>query len=874
MNRVIKFFKKHIVGIGFTIGSIIFVLLLHRVHVFDYLELKTVDFAFRMRGPLSGWNAKDPIPKESELFEDLNGNGKFDEGEPFNDLGNDIWDKDEPFEDENGNGKRDEGEPFKDVGNGKWDKGLDVVIIDIDDESWRLVPWTWQYPREVWALVLRNLYRAGAKVVVFDIQFDSPDRQSEYLKEISQELGQRGLSELVPAHGDSVFSQAIQEAQDAGMSVILASKIVNEPTSIPPQYVAYPNSILLSADPVTGLVSEDQDIDGSIRQYYIYYPMAHEPGKWYLTLAMKAIKEYRNFPDDFVLTGDMQKGEIQFGTEIIPTYGEEPSFMINYYGPPSGAKLQGNKAWKTFNRYPLSNVIDVIDVDLKNEDEDTNWMEFFMEDSPLYGLIGESPFKNKIVLIGISVEVIHDIKRTPYYSYAGQQQLMPGVEVHANAIQTILDRNYISVLGSEIGWSNKSYFSHTLLITVFSFLTFVFLLLMNPIFAGLSIILVVLVFLNFALGAFTADFLWLLKSLLHNILPESWINRMGDWIFINTPGIGESKIIPVVAPIFGLFFTYTSNVLYRFIVEQKDKRFLKNTFGTYISPELIDQMYESKQQPKLGGDEGERTAFFTDIQSFSTFSEKLSATKLVELLNEYLTSMTDILMENRGTLDKYEGDAILAFYGAPVPVEKHAYYACLTAVLMQVELEKLREKWKSEDDKWPEIVHNMRVRIGIATGSIVTGNMGSINRMDYTMMGDVVNIAARLESSAKQYGIYNQVSNTTYETVKDDFIWRHLDYVVLVGKKEPIDVYELIAETGKTNTEEINLLEAFHEARELYLSQKWDAAIEAFGVSDKLEDMFPGRFTNPSQVYIKRCDHFKANPPGDDWDGSWTLTKK
>ena len=236
--------------------------------------------------------------------------------------------------------------------------------------------------------------------------------------------------------------------------------------------------------------------------------------------------------------------------------------------------------------------------------------------------------------------------------------------------------------------------------------------------------------------------------------------------------------------------------------------------------------------------------------------------------------MTDTLLENKGTLDKYIGDAIVAFYGAPAPVDDHEYYACLTAVLMQERLSEMRDKWRGEGDRWPEIVHNMQNRIGINTGKMVTGNMGSTMRMNYTMMGDTVNLAARLESSAKQYGIYIQVANETYTPCKDKFIWRDLDFVRVMGKTEPAQVYELIAVAGKETEQDKSILKAYHEALELYRKQDWDKAQDAFKAADELEDMFPGRKTNPSRVYIPRCDHWKSNPPGDDWDGVWTLTSK
>jgi adenylate cyclase len=350
---------------------------------------------------------------------------------------------------------------------------------------------------------------------------------------------------------------------------------------------------------------------------------------------------------------------------------------------------------------------------------------------------------------------------------------------------------------------------------------------------------------------------------------------IGGWIlFAYSQFLNHLLMWEIVRPSISLAVTYLGFFLYNFLIAEKDKRFLKNTFGTYISPELIDQMYKEKQEPQLGGEEGYHTAFFTDIQSFSTFSEKLSATDLVELLNDYLTEMTDILLANKGTLDKYIGDAIVAFYGAPAPVENHEYHACLTAVKMQDRLAELRKEWESQGDRWPEIVHHMQNRIGINTGPMVTGNMGSSMRMNYTMMGDTVNLAARLEASAKQYGIYIQVAAESQKACADKFIWRNLDYVIVMGKTEPAKVYELIAEAGNMPAGYDKILAAYDEAVSLYQNQQWEKAMEAFRASDELEDMFPGRKTNPSRIYIPRCEHYSENPPGDDWDGSWALTKK
>ena len=193
---------------------------------------------------------------------------------------------------------------------------------------------------------------------------------------------------------------------------------------------------------------------------------------------------------------------------------------------------------------------------------------------------------------------------------------------------------------------------------------------------------------------------------------------------------------------------------------------------------------------------------------------------------------------------------------------------------MQAQLKILRQRWESEGDRWPERVHAMQNRIGIHTGPMVTGNMGSTQRMNYTMMGDTVNLAARLESSAKQYGVYIQISDNTYNAAKDRLTVRELDTVIVMGKTEPVKTYELIAEKDQESELYKELLPQFHDALELYKKQQWDQALTAFGSIEKLEEIFPGRKTNPSRVYLDRCTHLKENPPGEDWDGVWTMTSK
>lgn len=280
-----------------------------------------------------------------------------------------------------------------------------------------------------------------------------------------------------------------------------------------------------------------------------------------------------------------------------------------------------------------------------------------------------------------------------------------------------------------------------------------------------------------------------------------------------------SYILDLTGPFIALTIGYIATNSYEYFTEQQEKQRIHGMFSSYVSPALVDEMIASGQKPQLGGDEVHMTAFFSDIVSFSSFSEKLEAEQLVLLINEYLSAMTKIINDEGGTLDKYIGDAIVAFFGAPVHYENHAWRACRSSQLMQQELAKLRKKWKSEGDRWPKIVQQMRMRIGVNTGLMVTGNMGSERRFNYTMMGDNVNLAARCESGAKSYGVFTMVTGQTKEEAeKEDThcVFRYLDRIVVKGRTQPVDVYEIMGLEDDLDEQNFECKEHFEKGIDYY----------------------------------------------------------
>jgi len=338
-------------------------------------------------------------------------------------------------------------------------------------------------------------------------------------------------------------------------------------------------------------------------------------------------------------------------------------------------------------------------------------------------------------------------------------------------------------------------------------------------------------------------------------------------------------ILPLTAPIGSAFTMSFGAIAWQLLNEEKQKSRIKGMFGAYVSPELVNRMVESGDDPKLGGAEMEITSFFSDIQDFSAFAELLSPQQLVELMNEYLTVCTDTITEQGGTLDKYVGDAVVAMFGAPLALPDHAYRACVASQLIQLRLSELRGKWSEEGAKWPSLVTQMHTRIGMNSGLAVVGNMGSLTRFNYTMMGDNVNLAARLEGAAKNYGVGTLVSEMTKGAAEkhgDRCAFRFLDKIVVKGRSRPVAIFELAGLKDKLSSSALDCIEIFNRGIEYYLRQDWTSAADCFARSATLEPARPSAAVglDASTVFLKRCAAMKLTPPGKDWNGVFVLKTK
>ncbi|HEY4743466.1 MAG TPA: adenylate/guanylate cyclase domain-containing protein, partial [Desulfuromonadaceae bacterium] len=312
----------------------------------------------------------------------------------------------------------------------------------------------------------------------------------------------------------------------------------------------------------------------------------------------------------------------------------------------------------------------------------------------------------------------------------------------------------------------------------------------------------------------------------------------------------------LIYPFLGIALTYLGSEAWRNLVVERRGRQLKKAFSSYVSPDLVRQIERNPDKLVLGGEQRELTILFSDIRGFTTVSESLTPPELVKLLNEYLSPMTRIVLEERGTLDKFIGDAVMALFNAPLDVPEHAAHACAAAVRMLERLKELNAGFTARG------MHTLDIGVGINTGPAVVGNMGADIRFDYTAIGDSVNLASRLEGLNKYYGSHILVSEDTRNQVNDDrFTFREVDRVRVKGKQQPIVMYELMVANA-------DILPRFEEGLSLYRDRAFAAAKSLF------DALAATHGDGPSRLYAERCADYLEHPPPADWDGVYTATSK
>lgn len=430
--------------------------------------------------------------------------------------------------------------------------------------------------------------------------------------------------------------------------------------------------------------------------------------------------------------------------------------------------------------------------------------------------VPKEAYQGKVVLFGMTAQGLFDLRPTPFSA------VTPGVYIHASAIQNVLDGYYL-----------ERPYGIALMEAIFYLLLGIFfglLLPRLPAWGGLVSMV------GFSIALYVID--------------TQLIFTQGIWI---------KNVLPTLQ----VLLTFVGINVYGFLTEGKERRKIRKAFQFYLTKSVVDEVLKDPARLKLGGERRMCTVLFSDIRGFTTISERLSPEELVHLLNAYLTPMTNLVFKYDGTLDKYMGDAIMAIFGAPVAYPNHAARACFAALEMMEELERLRAEWAKEG--WPDI----DIGIGLNSGPMSVGNMGSDVRFDYTVMGDNVNLGSRLEGINKQYGTNIIISEFALEQAKNEVFAREMDAVRVKGKKEPVRIFELLGK-GTASEDQQQFIQTFEQGLAHYKGQEWEKAIQLF---EKVRtELRANDFA--STMYIQRCETMRENPPGEGWDGVYTMTTK
>jgi adenylate cyclase len=717
-----------------------------------------------------------------------------------------------------------------------------IVVVDIDQKSQEDLG-RWPFPRSIFAKMLDAVREDGARVVAFDITFGKPDETTQLARELRsrvEDLRKRGLpvlpqvmQELARMERESDYDQQFADAIKRFGRVVLGNFFLYSDADLKgvggdvldryaniiaeftyPQVRAAPSAkgresyvnlvrvygdlglvpkgaqanlelfseALVESGGTTGYFNVVPDPDNVVRHAILALPYGRsgkpEDADLYASMDVQAVRLFLDLPEQKTVLNFGETGieSLEFGPDLIVKPDDVGRTLINYQG-----------GVRTYTYHSIADVVQ--------------------------GKFEPGTFKDKIVLVGASATGIGDLRSTPFgpLNY-------PGVEIHANVIDNILNQGFM-VRGAQQVQTDF------LLIALLGIPLGVCLVLVQPRLMVLALLLTVPLF-----GFIYAMFLkgW-------------WLN--------------------VIMPTATLLANTGFVALYRVLVEEKAKRKVHGEFRKYLSPEVIRRQLESPDQVQPR--KVEISVMFSDIRGFTSISEALDAQELAEFLNMYLTDMTKIVFQNRGTLDKYIGDAVMAFWGAPFEEPGHAEGACQAALDMMNRIAELQKEWEEQGKP------KLEIGLGINTGVASVGNMGSELRYGYTAMGDAVNLASRLEGLNKEYGTHIIVSESTFREVQAPaLIFRELDLIRVKGKQQPVIIYELLwASDGTDSLGE--LAQAFTQARALYQNRQWASAQVAF---EEILKRWPD--DGPSRTYWKRCQEYQFEEPPQGWDGVFTMTHK
>ncbi len=665
----------------------------------------------------------------------------------------------------------------------------DVAIAAIDEKSLAAMG-RWPWSRSIMANLVRELDRLGARVIVFDVFFAEAENR-RILEQIGQLETEQGIgAEASPYRRlkqalatDDIFSRAVKQS----------GKVVLAMVFLMSKEEARHQSQADTARAVAGVQSQAIQLIKDSGDGHLNFPLPNPAGVVVnlpeLTANAKFTGHINTIPDP--------DGSVRWSPLVIKYNG--------LFFP--SADVQAVRLYKDMPRLALRTTsygitgVEIGDHFVATDESGRALIHYHGPEktfptfsvSDIYsGKISPDRIKNKIVLIGVTAVGVGDIRLTPYG--AGY----PGVEIRANTIQNLIENDFIH----RPGWM------------------FIFDL---AIILGLGGLLVMVLA---RIGVRNA--IWLTLIL--------WVTYVGLAFGLFR---GQHIWLNMVYPSLLILVLFMSSTIFKYFTAEAEKRQIKSAFQHYVPTQVVEQIMENIDNLSLGGEKRELTVLFSDIRGFTTIAETLGPEELVKLLNVYLTQMTDKVFKHNGLLDKYIGDAIMAVYGAPIHHPEHAKLACRTALEMMQAMQSLQDEWKKSG--FPSV----DIGIGINTGAMVVGNMGSKSRFDYTVIGDAVNLGSRIESLNKTYGTHILMSEFTYRQVRDEFPHiREIDFTQVKGRQEIVRIYELMLPWQYPH---MNWLPDFARAYELFRA----------GLLGKARDVFQRLYETTqdpvSNYYAQRC---------------------
>ena len=694
--------------------------------------------------------------------------------------------------------------------------GGETVIVTIDEKSLsELGRWPW--PRTTIARLLETLKGFGAKAVGFDVVFAEPDANSSLrtVNDLSQEMRAAGVQ-------DARIVTLLEKQKKIADTDATLTRTIERVKNVTLGYFFHITEREVGHLAEAKIAAAAENIANARFQMVRALPGASEASLIRAYAPQPSLPQFsavavnsgyfNAFPDsDGVIRWSPLA--IKFGDNYY--YSLPLAMLVQYLDWPMTVLNLAEYGAESIQLGDREIPTDEMGRMLINYMGPAKTFPHYGISDILAGRVPAGAFKDKIVLVGATATGIYDLRVTPFSA------VYPGVEIHATVIDNILRRNFLI----HSGWTK---------------------------FLDICVIVLVGLVMGFAVPRMKA-----LSGVALSLALIGAFFAINAGIFIQT-----NVWMNLIYPILTMITIYLGITVYRYVTEEREKKKIRGAFQYYLTASVVNEILKDPSKLKLGGDKKHLSVLFSDIRGFTSISEKLSPEELVRLLNEYLTAMTDIVFKYDGLLDKYIGDAVMAVYGAPLDQPDHALRAGRTALEMMSELQRLQARWAAEGRPYVDI------GVGINTGDMVVGNMGSEMRFDYTVMGDAVNLASRLEGTNKEYGTNIIISEFTYEEIKAELYCRELDAVRVKGKNRPIRIYELLGENGDADRFR-PFVEPFEAGLQEYRGGHWDEATALFG---KVLEVRPEDF--PAKLYIERCEALRACPPGGDWDCVFTMTKK